>query len=710
MSPDGDRVAYVVQKPESSSNENVDELYVRSIGRTEDGTSSALLTLPEIAAVQWFGDNRHLAALMRSDSHLALAEIDASTGQYQIIYSTNADITDYSLNRNGSVIAIAVHIPDDHTSPHPTERDEAMGYRINLQTELAPIRPQRRVEILRREHDGHWTVTDHVAFKSPLSGDEITQIFDNHATHINLSPNGRYLLLDNWESTPLSSLPMVWRESKMAQYIADRFTGFVVTYLYDLSTKQVSLPLPSPVVRNSVWSPDSESFAMRALPPVGSQWEEQDLRKGAANDHSTHLFVVNMNGHSVSEVLDRVENPPLAWTGDKRILIRDEAGAIQSFTVASGEWKAQQAIHIPLSHLSPYGPLVTNGTRFVGEYETATTSPRLFEYAPPSKDVSIVAELDPEIDAYVLPHAEEIQWTTSTGYHAKGLLLIPPHYDPTRRYPLVVEDGSIQYAGEFVCDSGGAHVSSFVRGILADQGVMYLMRIWPGIEDWENNYFPKGYPGTLAETVFRMDLVESAVRYLNSRHMIDATKIGIIGFSRGGWYAEYALTHSAIHFAAATITDNIQLSLGEYWYLHSLSIMDSSESVYGGPPYGESLRNWLEYSISFNLDKVCTPIMMEVMGYGAEDDDPERLPDNLAVHNEVFVGLSRLNKPVEMYYYPNEQHQPDHPLARIASLQRNLDWFRFWLQGYERQSPDALDEYRRWEQMRSATPMRQDIH
>jgi hypothetical protein len=40
-------------------------------------------------------------------------------------------------------------------------------------------------------------------------------------------------------------------------------------------------------------------------------------------------------------------------------------------------------------------------------------------------------------------------------------------------------------------------------------------------------------------------------------------------------------------------------------------------------------------------------------------------------------------------------------VARIASLQRNVDWFRFWLQDYRRPNPEDPDQYARWELMRS---------
>ena len=122
--------------------------------------------------------------------------------------------------------------------------------------------------------------------------------------------------------------------------------------------------------------------------------------------------------------------------------------------------------------------------------------------------------------------------------------------------------------------------------------------------------------------------------------------------------------------------------------------------MYGGPPYGATLKNWLDYSISFNLDKIHTPLLMENMGYGEHDDTPGKIPTSLADAYEVFTGLKHLGRPVEMYYYPEDVHQPNHPAARLATLQRNVDWYRFWLQGYERANPEDPDQYKRWEHLR----------
>jgi dipeptidyl aminopeptidase/acylaminoacyl peptidase len=212
--------------------------------------------------------------------------------------------------------------------------------------------------------------------------------------------------------------------------------------------------------------------------------------------------------------------------------------------------------------------------------------------------------------------------------------------------------------------------------------------------------YPKGYPGEIAQAAWQMDVWDSAVEALSKRGIIDPTDVGIIGFSRTGWYTEFALTHAKTHYRAADVVDNAQYSLGEYWLPHRPTTMQAMNDMFGGPPYGSGLKNWLDYSISFNIDKIHTPLLMEQMGYGARYESDLSVPINLATTFEIFAGLNELHRPVELYYYPNETHQMDHPNAKVANLQRNVDWFRFWLTGYERPHPDDPDQYPRWERLR----------
>jgi len=702
LSPDGNYVAYLLQVPDIASNDNNNELYVRPMNGESSGSQSPILNDKFAAAPRWFSDNKHIAVLTRQSGKVVLTRVDITSSAQEVIWEAEGDITDYSMDAAGDTIAIAVKVDHPPLSPLNTARDSRKGFRLDTLSTAHSSNPRRRVYILRRVDEHHWKLAERVTFISPLSRQKLEDIVDELGMNISISPNGHYLLMDNIEN--FSDVPQDshWKRSPVVRYLKDRgFGGLIVSYLYDLTTGEVSMPLESPVVRNGQWAPDSKSYVKVALAPATSTWEADDIKESAPNDHNTHLFSVDVRSSKVSEVINHAEEAPVGWAKTGDIIVSNQKGTLVTLRNESGQWRQINTVPIPFEAAAPYAPLVSDGKDAVMEFENVSTAPQIVAFDLVTGHSWIVAKLNPEVDVLLLPKTEPVTWTTSTGFKARGLLLLPPDYDPHRRYPLVIEDGSILYSGEFVCDSGAAHVSSFARAILADAGIAYLVRYWPGINDWENNYYPKGHPGTLGEAAFKQDLVESAVKSLDQRQLIDPARVGLIGFSRGGWYVEYTLTHSHMPFRAATATDNILYSMGEYWYWNNEQISSGEEGIYGGPPYGNTLKNWLDYSISFNLDKIHTPLLMEVMGKGKNYEDPDQPPDNLAVHNEVFRGMIRLNKPVEYYYYPNEQHEPVHPQARISSLQRNVDWFRFWLQGYERLDPDDPNQYKRWELMRA---------
>jgi dipeptidyl aminopeptidase/acylaminoacyl peptidase len=699
-SPDHSTIAYVVQQPNISTNDNQYALYIVRLNGAVEKPSKPLLIESHISELHWLSDSKHIAALTEIDGNGVLVLVDTETAALDTLSDRSQDVGDYSMDRDGEVFAISVKLSAHLTTSATADLSAERGYRVGATPEGYAASPRmREIHIIRRSAGERWKEGAPLTFVSALMGKTFSSFRVGGGMDISLSPNGRYVLVDSIEA--LNGLPSQWETSPHVQMLKKAWGFLLVSYLYDLSTNTVSIPLQSPVVRrHAMWSPDSRSFARVALPPVGSIWEEQDLGASVASDRDTHLFTVDIPTGEVSEVLVRATKEPLVWTQSGVLSLQTPDGSIRTFERKEKRWIEKSSFQIPLLGSSANGPLTTDGSHYIGEYQQASTPPELFEYDAGTLQSRVIVKLNPEAEQFVLPQTRRIQWTTSTGFRADGVLLLPPDYDPKRRYPIVIENGSILYNGDFVCDSGMSHVSSFVRGMLADDGIMYLMRSTPSNDNAERNYYPKGYPGGIAEAVFKMDLVGSAIQYLDSQKMIDPTNVGLLGFSRGGWYTEFALAHSHLRFRAASATDNVLYSYGSYWYIHSDALMQLDDSMYDGPPYGETLKNWKDYSISFNTEKIHTPLLKEIMGYGLQDDNPQRPPNNLSVHFELFTALKRQNKPVEMYYYPNEQHQPEHPVARMWSLQRNIDWFRFWLQGYERPNPEDPDQYKRWEHLR----------
>src|SRR3546814_20070790 len=56
----------------------------------------------------------------------------------------------------------------------------------------------------------------------------------------------------------------------------------------------------------------------------------------------------------------------------------------------------------------------------------------------------------------------------------------------------------------------------------------------------------------------------------------------------------------------------------------------------------------------------------------------------------------------DLYVFPNEPHQKFQPRHKLAAYERNIDWFRFWLQGYEDSDPAKHEQYKHWRAMKAA--------
>jgi dipeptidyl aminopeptidase/acylaminoacyl peptidase len=522
---------------------------------------------------------------------------------------------------------------------------------------------------------------------------------------LSVSPDGRKLALSY--IAPSGLLPSEWTNGGYVKTLVGLTAMALVTVVDDLQSGHLTAALNIPWISNvPMWSSDSKSFVMVGMPPVGSDLERQDLNSGRGLPDVQHELWVQPETGVVENVpvpmpiLD-IQGQPLYWSRQGDLILHTGQSELMTFTHQVQGWERKGQIDLPFKNLFEDAELASDGRFVIGDYQATTVPPQLFQYEIGKQSADVLVRLDPQFDTLTLAPFDRIEWKTSTDYTITGMLFRPPDYVEGKKYPLVIQTKGD--AGQFLCDFGQFHFPSFAPQPMANAGMMYLIRTvdkrsWNSVT--ESNHYPGGYPAGIGEAAFQMDIWDSAVKSLDARGLIDPAKVGLIGFSRAGWYTEFTLAHSPIRYRAATAVDNVQYSLGEYWIWRLPSVVQTYNTLYGGPPSGLTLNNWLKYSISFNLDKINTPLLLEIMGQGVHERPAGAVPLKLAAVSEIFSGLSALKKPVELYYYPDETHSPEHPQARLANLQRNLDWYRFWLQGYERPKPEDPKQYLRWESLR----------
>ncbi len=196
--------------------------------------------------------------------------------------------------------------------------------------------------------------------------------------------------------------------------------------------------------------------------------------------------------------------------------------------------------------------------------------------------------------------------------------------------------------------------------------------------------------GTPHEIATNVAGYEGLIRYLEERQLIDRSRIGIIGFSRTALYVKYALSHTKIEFAAASITDGFDGGYVPYMLtLNSTENDNPWEAVNGGIPFASGLDSWISRSPIFHVREVHAPVRIVALNTWS-----------LVGEWEWFAALRRLHKPVDFVYVRDGSHILQRPWDRMVSQQGNVDWFDFWLNDREDPDPAKADQYARWRELR----------
>lgn len=698
----GSLAAYLVQAPNLKTNRNDVQLHILPLSGDMTQKDRVVFRAEGISQLQWLEDGKHVAVLVSDRVTKAIVLVDVVRHTRETILESAGDVREFSVDGKGNRVVYGTevaHIPPPSPSQDPAAI--ASGYRIAFANDRASMFPRRSINVLSKGRDGVWKRPIRLMLMSPFTSRELTHFPYILSLRLSLSPNGRYLTLSYLEHA--AEMSAEWRDSAQIKSMMGRGYDPEVTVLEDLATNVATVPIGTAWSMSiPLWSNDGRAFVLTAAAPINSKWEDDAIRQRKDPSQEFSLFWVDPTLKQVATIPAHpasINDQPLLWKSSGELLVQTNEDAITTFVSRGGAWNELSRLQLPFPASSHLVHMATDGTSVIGDYQDPATPPEIFRYIPGGR-MEVLTALNPQFQLLQVAPTRQIRWETSTGVAVTGLLFMPPNYVVGTRYPLVIGTKPVQ--SDFFCDSGWTHYPSFAPQPLADSGIMYLVETPPrgGTATDDPEHYPKGYPGGIGEAEFNMDKWDSAISALDRMGIIDPKRIGIIGYSHTGWLTEFILAHSRNHFRAATTADNIQYNLSEYWLNFSPSMAQSFESLYGGPPYGQSLRNWETYSLSFNLEKIHTPLLLETMGYGTQYDTQMTIPLNLAVRFETVVGLSRLKRPVELYYYPTEEHQLDHPRARLASLQRNVDWYRFWLQGYERPQPEDVTQYDRWRVMR----------
>ena len=268
------------------------------------------------------------------------------------------------------------------------------------------------------------------------------------------------------------------------------------------------------------------------------------------------------------------------------------------------------------------------------------------------------------------PLVRYAEWRTEEGRRATGVLLLPAN--GLRRAPL--------YLNYYACEG-------FLRGGEGDEWPLPAL-IESGFAIACLNAVP--FEGVQDNArIYRSALaaIRPLVARLAREGVVDPAKVAMGGLSFGSEVAMYVAMNSKL--LAAVSVSSLQLEPAGYW----TSSMPGSDQPYHyrkvwglGPPE-QTLAAWRRVTPVLNAGRITAPVLFQL-----PEQEARKIP-------ELYARLARAGTPTELFAFPDEAHIKIQPRHRLAVYDRNLDWFRYWLQDVRDADPSKADQYRRWDRL-----------
>lgn len=269
----------------------------------------------------------------------------------------------------------------------------------------------------------------------------------------------------------------------------------------------------------------------------------------------------------------------------------------------------------------------------------------------------LLTHTNPEITNWKIGTEEKLQWKSSKdGMTIYGLVLLPPEYHEGQRYKTIV----LAHGGPEEAWESGFHSNWYDWGtLLASHGYVVLLPN-PRGSDGQGPAFTEANFSNWGDNDFPdlMDGVDALIR----KGIADPNRMGIGGWSYGGYMTTWAVTHTdrfKVAVAGAAVTD----------LFSDATTTDIAPSYLDGY-FGDLASHkklYDDHSPVRFLEHCHTPTLVV---HGEAD---VRVP--ISQGEEFYYGLRFMGRPTEMLRYPREPHIFTELEHQRDSLERMLHWY-----------------------------------
>ena len=440
----------------------------------------------------------------------------------------------------------------------------------------------------------------------------------------------------------------------------DAYTGKVDTLIAD-----------TVFVADAKFSPDEKQLLVKASPAsfnsIGS--EVKDGQFPNAFDYRLYLY----------DIASRTTKPLLpnfapsvddyTWeTADGNIYFRATDGCDETLYRLEPQSLRRTRYTLPVSYVQGWSLSTATSVPTVVYYgQTGERAREMFTATLSAKGAGTSRRIGPNNFDEMYPdvqvgHVADWSFKATRGDSIKGFYILPPDFDASKKYPLIV----YYYGG---CTPTGKTLQfQYPLQVLAGQGyVIYVCE--PSGAIGYGQEFAARHVNTWGKESGD-DIIEGTKRFLEEHPFVDATKVGCMGASYGGFMTQYLQTRTDI-FAAAVSHAGIS-NIASYWGGGYWGYTYGQCAQYGSYPWNNP-DLYVKQSPLFNADKIHTPLLLL---HGTVDTN---VPTNES--QQMYTALKILGRDVSYIQVEDANHVVTDFKKRLVWQNAIFAWFAKYLQG-----------------------------